>query len=69
MLIFLGILKFLFSAVGLFLTWVLILNIISSIVNPQIIVENGVPSEKNNNARFIFALIISICWAIVIALP
>jgi hypothetical protein len=69
MAIFLGILKFLFSSVAIFLTWVLILNIISSVINPQIILEEGVAVEKNNNARFLFALIIAICWAFVIVLP
>jgi hypothetical protein len=67
--IFLGILKFLFSTAAIFITWVLILNIISSIINPQIVLENGNAIEKNNNARFIFALIIAVCWAIVIVLP
>lgn len=69
MAIFLGILKFLFSAIAIFFTWVLILNIISSVINPQIVVENGVTIERNNNARFIFALIISLCWAIVLVIP
>lgn len=67
--IFLGFLKFLFSTIAIFMTWVLILNIISSIINPQILSENGLSIEKYNNARFIFALIISICWGIVIILP
>lgn len=67
--VFLGILKFIFSGCGVFFTWVLILNIISSVINPQIVIENDQPVEKNNNARFMFALIIAICWAFVIALP
>ena len=63
--IILGILKFIFSGCAIFLTWVLI-NIISSVINPQIVIENDQPVEKrkNNNARFMFALIIAICWAI-----
>jgi hypothetical protein len=39
------------------------------VINPQIVIENDQPVEKNNNARFMFALIIAICWAFVIALP
>ena len=61
--------KFLFSVIAIFFTWILILNIISSIINPQIIIENGMATEKNNNARYIFVIIISICWAFVIIIP
>ena len=33
------------------------------------IIENGAPVEQNNNARLMFALIIAICWAIIIIIP
>ena len=69
MLIVFSILKFICAVIAIFLTWILILNIISSAINPQIIIENGLPVEKNNNARLMFALIIAICWAFVIVLP
>ena len=69
MLIVFSILKFICAVIAFFLTWILILNIISSAINPQIIIENGLPVEKNNNARLMFALIIAICWAFVIVLP
>lgn len=65
----LGLLKFLCSSVAIFLTWVLISNIISSVINPQFVVENGETIEKNNNARYMLALIIAVCWAIVIVIP
>lgn len=67
--ILLGIFEFIFSFVAIFLTWVLIISIINSVVNPNIIIENGLPIEKNNNARLMFALIIALCWAIVIIIP
>ena len=65
----LGFLEFICSSIAIFLTWILIMNIISSVINPQIIVENGIAIEKNNNARFWFALIIAILWAVVIIIP
>lgn len=67
--IILKIIEFLCSSVAVFLTWVLIMNIISSIINPKITIENGAPVEQNNNARLMFALIIAICWAIIIIIP
>lgn len=69
MTIFLKILEFISSSVAIFFTWVLIMNIISAIINPQITMKNGVTIESNNNARLMFALIIAICWAIVIIIP
>jgi hypothetical protein len=44
-------------SVAIFFSWVLVMSIISSVINPQIIIENGLPVEKNNNARLMFALI------------
>ena len=68
--IFLGILEFIFSFFAIAFTWVLILNIIATITNPQIVLdENGAPVEKNDSARFWFALIIALCWAAVIVIP
>lgn len=67
--ILLGIIEFLCSAIAIFLTWILIMNIISSILNPSFIVKDGVTIEENYNARLMFVLIISICWAIVIVIP
>jgi hypothetical protein len=68
--IFLGILEFIFSFFAIAFTWVLVLNIIAAVANPQIVLdEKGNPIEKNDSARFWFALIISICWAVVIAIP
>lgn len=67
--ILLGIIEFLCSTIAIFLTWILIMNIISSILNPSFIVKDGVTIEEHYNARLIFALITAICWAIVIVIP
>ena len=68
--IFFGILNFIFSFIAIFFTWIMILNIIISITNPQIVLDdNGNAKEKNDGARLWFAIIIAICWAIVIAIP
>jgi hypothetical protein len=67
--IFLTILEFIFSFIAIFFTWILIINIVYSVVNPNIIIENGQPIEKNNNARLMFSLIIALCWAFVIIIP
>ena len=68
--IVLGILEFIFSFFAIVFTWFLILNIIISITNPQIVLDdNGNAKEKNDGARLWFAIIIAICWAIVIAIP
>lgn len=67
--IILTILEFIFSVIAIFFTWILILNIISSVINPQFSIENNVVVEKNNNARMWFALIIAISWAFVIIIP
>lgn len=67
--ILLTIIELLCSCVAIFLTWILIFNTIGAIINPQIVIENGQAIEKNNNARYMFALIIAVCWAIVIVIP
>lgn len=64
-----GIIKFIFAAVAVFTTCLLITNTISSIISPEIVEENGVVREKGVNARYIMVLIMSAAWAIVIALP
>ena len=66
MLWLIGILKFIFAALGMFTTVMLILAIISSIINPQMSLEGDKVVE---NARYMMVIIMSIAWAIVIALP
>ena len=67
--VFLTFFKFIFSTIAIFLTWILIQNIISGVINPQFITEDDKIVEKGNNARFWFALIIAISWAFVIIIP
>lgn len=67
--IILGLFKFIFSVLAIFFTWILIMNIVSSIINPQIVIEEGKVIEKNNNARIWFAIIVAISWAFVIIIP
>ena len=69
MLWLIGILKFIFASIGAFSGLLLIMSIISSIVNPQITLVGNEAIEKGLNARYIMAIISSIAWAIVIALP
>lgn len=64
-----SVIKFIFAAVAIFTTCLLITNTISSIISPEIIEENGVTREKGVNARYFLALIMSTAWGIVIALP
>ena len=66
MLWLIGILKFIFAALGMFTTVMLILAIISSIINPQMSLEGD---KVVLNARYMMVIIMSIAWAIVIALP
>jgi hypothetical protein len=69
MAIFLGIIKFIAAFFAAFTSLVLTIQIINGVVNPQIVVEDGKIIDKNNNSRLIYALIASIAWALVIALP
>ena len=62
-------LEFLFSTIAIFFTWILVQNIIGSVINPQFDMKDGKLVEKNNNARLWFALIIAISWAFVIIIP
>lgn len=66
MTLLLSILKFIFTFLGVFTTWILILNTVVSVINPKIVIENGQAVEKDDKARFIIALINAISWAIVI---
>lgn len=69
MLWIIGIVKFIFAALGMSMTVMLILSIISSIINPQMSLEGDKVVEAGLNARYMMAIIMSISWAIVIALP
>lgn len=70
MALIIGIITFFCAFLGAITLGLFILSCISSIINPQITVdENGQVREKNNNSRLIFLLVASIMWAIVIALP
>jgi hypothetical protein len=69
MALFLGILKFIAAFIAVFVSFLLIIQIISSVINPQFDVIDGKVIDKNNNSRLIFALIASIAWALVITLP
>lgn len=69
MLWLIGILKFIFAALGMFMAVMLILAIISSIINPQMSLEGDKVVENGLNARYMMVIIMSIAWAIVIALP
>lgn len=65
-----GILKFIFSFIGIASTVLFVLACMTSIVNPQIkVTEEGKTEEKGTNTRYMLGLIMSIAWALVIALP
>ena len=66
---FLGILTFLCAFIGVTTLGLFILSCVSSVINPQITVENGEVKEKNYNSRLMLLLITAVAWAIVIALP
>lgn len=64
-----GIITFVCAFLGAITLGLFILSCISSIINPQLSVDdNGQVKEKNNNSRLMFLLFSSIAWAIVIAL-
>lgn len=66
---FIGITTFLCAFIGAVTLGLFILSCISSVINPQIVVdEQGQVREKNHNSRLMFLFITSIMWAIVIAL-
>lgn len=65
----LGIITFICAFIAISSTGLFVLLCLSSIINPQITVdEKGEVREKNNNARIMYLLISAIAWAIVIAL-
>lgn len=65
-----GIITFLCAFIGAVTLGLFILSCISSVINPQIVVdEQGQVREKNYNSRLVFLFITSFMWAIVIALP
>ena len=63
-----GILTFISTTIAFFCTGLFIISCISSVINPQLRVENGEMVDKNQNSRLIFLMIAAITWAIVIAL-
>lgn len=64
-----GIIKFIFAAVAVFSTFSFIMLCINSAANPQLGTDkDGNIIEKNDNARAMFLIILSIAWGIVIAL-
>lgn len=63
-----GILKFISAFIGISTTGIFIMSCISSVVNPQLIVEGDTVREKNQNSRYMFLLITAVAWALVIAL-
>jgi hypothetical protein len=65
----LGIITFICAFIALSTTGLFLLICVSSIINPQIVVDdNGNVREKNYNARIMYLLIASVAWALVIAL-
>ena len=63
-----GILKFISAFIGITTTGLFIMSCISSIINPQLIVEGDTVKEKNQNSRYMLLLITAVAWALVIAL-
>jgi hypothetical protein len=63
-----GILVFIFSVIAIFTTGVFILSCISSIMNPQLKMVGDELVDGNQNSRFMYLIIASIAWGIVIAL-
>lgn len=62
-------LKFLFGCVAMFFTCAFILSCIGSALNPQLNVDNdGNVEELGDKSRMLFSIILSIAWAVVIAL-
>ena len=62
-------LKFVFGFVAVFFTSALVLSCIASIINPKINMnEKGEVEELGDKPRILFALIMSVAWAVVIAL-
>lgn len=71
MAIFLGIVNFIFGAIGVFSTCLFILSCINSVVNPTFPDGNqdgNSVSEKYDKLRLFLVIVMSISWGIVIAL-
>lgn len=66
--ILLKLLIFIFAFIGIFSLGVFILSCISVIINPQFTIVDGKAKDKNENIRFIYLIITSIAWALVIIL-
>lgn len=68
--IIITIIKFIFSAIGVFSTCLFLLSTVNSIINPtfQNEEEKNSSLEKYDNFRLVSAIVMSICWGIVIAL-
>jgi hypothetical protein len=63
-----GTITFICATIAFFCTGLFVISCISSVINPQLRVENGEMVDKNQNSRLIFLIIAAITWAIVIAL-
>ena len=62
-------LKFIFAAIGMFFTCAFILSCIGSILYPKLsTTSDGGVEELGDGSRMIFSIVMSIAWAIVIAL-
>lgn len=62
-------LKLIFGAIAMFFTCAFVLSCISGAINPKIKMnDNGDFEEEGDRSRSIIAIILSISWAIVIAL-
>lgn len=62
-------LKFLFGSIAMFFTCAFILSCIGSALNPKLnLTEDGNIEELGDKSRMLFSIILSIAWAIVIAL-
>lgn len=75
MIIFLGILKFIFGAIAIFSTGLFILSSINSIINPtfseiteKIEGQKDKEAEKYDKFRYVMLFIMSIAWGIIFAL-
>lgn len=64
------IIKFVASLIAVFSTILFVLSVISSITNPQFKpIDDDEVIESGSNFRYVLAIVMSITWACVIALP
>jgi hypothetical protein len=67
--VFVGIIKFLACAIGVFFTCLFILSCISSIIDPKISVDSeGKSFEQGDKPRFFIAIIMAVSWGLVVVL-